>query len=630
MSNILCCNTRETVVSVLKQIVLLTILIIVITGCRRNNDDPQPPVKETSRSVIRNNTVYTASSTPLRGSFIGIDYDFPHDRMITSNNIAALKQNGLNALHVYVENNYTGRPAGYQVERCDFIVDETEKQGLYTIITIGVINYPGDFENDVKFVMDFWEFYAKRYKDREHVIFEICNEMPYLEGITPKVQADAFRLIRKHSPDAMVLFYSLPGTNEIEYILNTAVPELEREIGSDLDWTNEAVAFHGYEGTETSIGADHFHRVIRDFKAAGYPLINTEVPNRYGHTVYTDVALLKICEEEGISWVCFTEYIRVPQRAIWRGRLEAAQIAWKPDFGDWPVIDAVFPFVEHNADKYVGKASAKPVTDGGTVAYSFSDKDYITYTNLNFGERNPLLFSTEVKSENGGIIAIRKGNENGQIIGQCLVPGGNGNEYITCNGYITAYTNGATDIVLAYEANAGNAEPLFLRNWKFELPLPESYIDPYKIIYAYNFPYATGNIKRAVSTDNSSTSPMLVEGITDGAELHFDFLLFDNKEITFNIRAMPVEGGIIEIYCGDFAGIESELGICEINGVKGEWNTYTCSLKLNEILMINGNPSYWDLKLIFKGNGSGELFKISEFYFGETKPEPNEGKRLFN
>jgi|GEM_PF-3261063 Endoglucanase len=598
-------------------------LLIFFAGCTRDNNGAQH--KESFRPIIRNNTVYTANGSLIRGSFIGIEYDFPDDRMITADDIAALKQNGLNTLHVYLENNYTGRPAGYQAERCDFIVNEAERQGLYVIITIGVIDYPGDFESDTQFLKDFWEFYAERYKDREHVIFEICNEIPYLYDITPKIQADVFRIIRKHSPDAMVLFYSFPGTSEVDFLLDTPIAELERELGESLDWKNEAIAFHGYEGNETSLGAASFQQSIRKFKQAGYPIINTELPNRYELTVYVDIPLLKICEEEGISWITFTEYIRIPQRGIWRGRLEAANISWKPDFGNWPVVDAVFPFLKYRADEHIGKASAKPITDEGVVVYSFLDKDYISYKRLNFGERNPLSFSIEVKSENGGTITIRKGDENGQVLGQCLVPQGDGSRYISYNGYITTYINGINDIVLVYkEQNAENHKPLFLRNWKFELPEPKSYIDPYKIIYAYNFPYATDNIKRIASTDVLSLAPMSVDGISNGSEIHFDFLLFDNKDMKFNVRAKPIKGGSIEVFWGDFVWAEGELGICEINGTKGEWNNYTCSLRLNEVLMINQEPSYWDLKLRFRGDDSGELFEISEFYFGETKPIPNE------
>ena len=601
-----------------KRLFIFTVLSILLMGCSREVADPQ--IQESSRPIIRDNTVYTAKGTLLRGSFIGIEYDFSHDRMITSAEITGLKQNGLNALHVYLENNYTGRPAGYQVERADFIVDEAGRQGLYVIITIGVINYPGDFESDVKFVNSFWEFYAERYKDREHVIFEICNEMPIVEGRYAKVQADAFRIIRKHSPDAMVLFFSFPGTSEMDYLL-TVIADLEKELGNSLDWKNEAIAFHGYEGIETSFGSGAFREAIRRFKQAGYPIINTELPNRYENTVYTDTKLLKICEEEAISWICFTEYIRIPQRSIWKGRLEAAQISWQPDFGDWPVVDAIFPFIAHKSNENVGKASAKPATDTGVNVYSFTNNDYVRYERLNFGERNPLSFTAEVKSENGGLITIIKGNENGQILGKCVVPPGDGTNYISCTGYITDYINGISDISLVYEEpDAKNDKSLLLRNWQFDLPKSESYIDPYKIIHAANFPYATDKIKRAISTDKGSLAPMSVAGITTGSEIHFDFLLFDNKDMNFNVRAKTIKGGTIEVYWGDFSWADSELGICEINGTEGEWNDYSCSLRLNEVLMLEGTPTYWDLKLRFRGDASGELFEISEFYFGDSKP----------
>ena len=64
------------------------------------------------------------------------------------------------------------RAPGYRVETIDKVVKLTRELGLYYIMTIG--NDPGTFNE--KWAVDFWKFYAARYKDETHVIFEIMNE----------------------------------------------------------------------------------------------------------------------------------------------------------------------------------------------------------------------------------------------------------------------------------------------------------------------------------------------------------------------------------------------------------------------------------------------------------------------
>ena len=81
---------------IIKQTIKLLFAFVVFMGCHRDDTDPQ--VQESSRPVIHNNTVYTAKGSLLRGSFTGIEYDFPDDRMITSSDITVLKQNGLKVM----------------------------------------------------------------------------------------------------------------------------------------------------------------------------------------------------------------------------------------------------------------------------------------------------------------------------------------------------------------------------------------------------------------------------------------------------------------------------------------------------------------------------------------------------
>ena len=78
-----------------------------------------------------------------------------------------LKLVGLNAVHDYAEGCDLKYPAegsrapGYRVEAIDKAVKLTKELGLYFIMTIG--NDPGKFNKE--WALDFWKFYAPRYKD---------------------------------------------------------------------------------------------------------------------------------------------------------------------------------------------------------------------------------------------------------------------------------------------------------------------------------------------------------------------------------------------------------------------------------------------------------------------------------
>ena len=131
--------------------------------------------------------------------------------------------------------------------------------------------------------MDFWNFYAPRYADETHVLFEIQNEPvawgpPYLTHNNPPgavpMTIDAYNIIRSHAPDTPVLLfsYAVPwgrgGANDAMMDIrafNAAVFGNENAV-----WTNEAVAIHGYSGT--AMTAEFAERMIQ----YGYPLFQTE------------------------------------------------------------------------------------------------------------------------------------------------------------------------------------------------------------------------------------------------------------------------------------------------------------------------------------------------------------------
>ena len=156
------------------------------------------------------------------------------------------------------------------------------------------------------------------------------------------------------------------------------------------------------------------------------------------------------------------------------------------------------------------------------------------------------------------------------------------------------------------------------------LPAQASYTDPLKVTLAANYPYRSEGIIRALSTDSGSPAALQIEGITNNSYVLYDFVRFRENNITipFHIRAMPIAGGTVEISAGDFAVENYPLGECEIKGQAGVWSDFSVDLEFGEwFLMWNGDNTRQDLKLVFKGEDGKELFAISEFYMGDSKPE---------
>ncbi|HEX7617167.1 MAG TPA: cellulase family glycosylhydrolase, partial [Verrucomicrobiae bacterium] len=191
-------------------------------------------------------------------------------------NIANMKSLGFNAVHLYAESfdpNYpnAGSTApGYSAANVDAIVAETRTNGLYLVITIG--NGANNGNYNAAYITNFWNFYAPRYANETHVLFEIQNEPvawgpPYsAANATPpgglNMEIAAYNAIRASAPNTPVLLFSYAvfgGTGGASAALtdihafNTAVFGNANQV-----WTNEAVAFHGYngwQGTSTAVSS---------------------------------------------------------------------------------------------------------------------------------------------------------------------------------------------------------------------------------------------------------------------------------------------------------------------------------------------------------------------------------------
>jgi hypothetical protein len=274
-----------------------------------------------TRGRVRNNgtTIVTDWGTPLRGGCWGLDIC---SCVFTREEVVAAKNCGINAIHVYCEltTSYSTKPIGYAAEYMDSIVTWCREESLYVVITHGGAIRMTPLEK----IYDIWRFYAPRYANETHVIYEPKNEPGQAEAVA--IAKETYRIIREAAPETHILFLSYsnikPGPS---LILNTI-----EQIGDAVDWSNASVAYHGYGTTGAFQEA-----AIKTINEAGYAMTCTEWP--------VGADLFAAYERAGISYFHF--------EACWPGartlgsicnHLKKFNVTWQPDFGEWPQ-----PHVEH-------------------------------------------------------------------------------------------------------------------------------------------------------------------------------------------------------------------------------------------------------------------------------------------
>ncbi len=289
---------------------------------------------------INNGVTFVADNGRLlRGPFASTEWGNPPPQA----NIAAIKELGCNAVHLYgevfsPEYPVSGNVPGYAAARIDQMVQMTRDLGLYLVITIGNGAANGSFNR--QYVLDFWNFYAPRYKNETHVLYEIQNEphawsAPYPQAALD-MQRDAYTLIRSHAPDTPVLLFSFAvlgnGANALADIRSVST-------AANIDWTRAAVGFHGYAGHADTGPA------LEAILAAGFPCFMTEfTSDPWGMADFgaQDVEMTAILERLGVSWLSF---LHIPPNFInsavthplaHRGVIDRAGLSWVPDYGGWP------------------------------------------------------------------------------------------------------------------------------------------------------------------------------------------------------------------------------------------------------------------------------------------------------
>jgi hypothetical protein len=166
--------------------------------------------------------------------------DVPGGAPLAPSLFTDLTQSWLNAFHVYLEN--SGHAAGSHAAEADALVELTSAAGMYLVLGVGGGLSGGSFDLDK--VRGFWSFYAPRYADRTHVIYEIQN-IPDLrcnvayEAATLAMQQEIYALIREQAPSSHVALFSFaaqPSSAALEANLTA--------LEGAVDWSKASVAFH--------------------------------------------------------------------------------------------------------------------------------------------------------------------------------------------------------------------------------------------------------------------------------------------------------------------------------------------------------------------------------------------------
>ena len=275
-------------------------------------------------------TFVTDTGSLLRGTIISTETG----NVPTLTAVQNIKTRGLNAIHCYAERSDYGYAAGAKYAALDAVVQMTRDNDLYLVITIG-----GGGVN-ATFIQDFWTFYAPRYANEAHVIYEIQNEpvvRPPVSAAVITMEQNAYTTIRAAAPNTPVLLMSYTIFQNATNVLTDIAA-----LGSTIDWSNAAIAFHGYGENGPSSTRTCLEGVIN----AGYACFQTEFyrwPFGTGNfalvadpSLYQDRDQTGDLERLGVSWLSFLSLSKVMDDTRFKDRLDNAGIVWTPDFGSYP------------------------------------------------------------------------------------------------------------------------------------------------------------------------------------------------------------------------------------------------------------------------------------------------------
>lgn len=336
-------------------------------------------------SSLGYNRLLTDKNTLLRGVSLGWDggdnatHDYPAI-MPTQDQLNALSRlYGFNCIHVYLEMDCpTGsdnhlQVVGHNAANCDKLVDMASQANLYVIITIGCGNYNGHIYN-MDWCKNFWNFYAPRYANRSHVIYESHNEPA---PNTPAQwqtsdwdnQVTLYNTIRAKAPNTHILTCTFMGFVSPQAALNG--------IGymrwKGVNFSNASVAFHGYEN-QSSIQS-----CIHTFKYdTGGGITPALLCTEFDPTTTYSTKFNNMLESENVGWLEF-KFLHADNSDLdWlKGQLQNNGVVWTPDFSSTtaPIGQTIWL---QNSGKYVSSNNGvTPITCDRTSVQGWEQFDVV-------------------------------------------------------------------------------------------------------------------------------------------------------------------------------------------------------------------------------------------------------------
>lgn len=240
------------------------------------------------RPRIEANTVVAADGSLLRGMTLQLEgpgHVF-YDTVMNRDYWSRIADVGFNTVRLDVKlGNAKPNPRTIeqQLQVLDEVLQWAAEEEIYVALMTSTV--PGHY--DYQELRDFWTAAAPRYKDLEHVMYEMVNEPvawhPY--DYTQQHINDLFavwQLMRNAAPDTHIILWDFASVPEGLDALETI-----RQMPG-VDYSNTSIGFHWYHHTD-----DHDIGWLR----AHYPVFMTETHNNEHMDTIAE------CEKLFVSWI---------------------------------------------------------------------------------------------------------------------------------------------------------------------------------------------------------------------------------------------------------------------------------------------------------------------------------------
>ncbi len=231
----------------MKHFLSLGLLILAAAGLPGTAGAAPTPLERYGRLRVENLQLVSESGNPvqLRGvstyNIAGFDWMFGPDQL---RELVTDFHADLIRLAMYTDpvvQGYAANPEGL-TKIIDQLVADTEAAGLYCIVDWHISNYDSNPNQRKDLAIAFFSRMAEKYKDKKHLLFEICNEpsgptVTWDEQVRPYA-TEVLAAIRKFDPTRVVLVGTPTWSQDIDLAARNPLAD-----------PNVMYVFHWYAGS---------------------------------------------------------------------------------------------------------------------------------------------------------------------------------------------------------------------------------------------------------------------------------------------------------------------------------------------------------------------------------------------